>query len=638
MGQYFRFLAPAKRFAPNALLQGRIMPGIETLAAPRQMTSMAPAAPVPAASGVPPQIAQHLEKTFGGMQPQEEMQFAQLAQQLDQFRPEELQALLQILMYLRENKARYAQAVQELVAQGKIQPDDVPSQYEPVFFNTMINAVQKRMQGGQQGAPMPEPAAFAQGGLASLAQTMSAAGRNGDNMLAHITPTEARYLNRVSGPPTINPVTGLPEYSLFGSIGSFLKSAATVILPIALSATPLGPIAGAALGSGIASMINGGKPADALKAGLIGGATGAVLSGISGMLPADSAFKPFLPDVGAASGQGFMAGIQAGLPSGLGLSGNYAMERGFPQWMGGSGTKPMFPAAGASAAGETVPSPGTLYDNDVVQQGPLGADRSASVAAGTSETTPSTQLVQTTPSATAVPSSGEAASKPITSYLFPGSPSTSDVLASADYKSAVAAGMSPDKAFQVVSAKMEPSFLAKYGPTAALGIGAMALAGGFKTPKVQQPNVPQAADFQGPTAQQLLAANPEKYGVGNLNPYQYVQKNPNFSATSEVVASPSYTQMAAQRPVAQVPNLVDYYYGRQPVRAAEGGVMSAAAYKRAHGHLRGPGTGTSDSIPAKLSDGEFVMTAKAVRGAGNGDRMAGAKKMYQLMRELEKRG
>lgn len=32
----------------------------------------------------------------------------------------------------------------------------------------------------------------------------------------------------------------------------------------------------------------------------------------------------------------------------------------------------------------------------------------------------------------------------------------------------------------------------------------------------------------------------------------------------------------------------------------------------AGGHIRGPGTGTSDSIPAMLSDGEFVMRAKAV--------------------------
>ena len=34
------------------------------------------------------------------------------------------------------------------------------------------------------------------------------------------------------------------------------------------------------------------------------------------------------------------------------------------------------------------------------------------------------------------------------------------------------------------------------------------------------------------------------------------------------------------------------------------------------GESAGPGTGTSDDIPAMLSDGEFVMTAKATRGAG----------------------
>jgi hypothetical protein len=55
------------------------------------------------------------------------------------------------------------------------------------------------------------------------------------------------------------------------------------------------------------------------------------------------------------------------------------------------------------------------------------------------------------------------------------------------------------------------------------------------------------------------------------------------------------------------------------------------------GAIDGPGTGTSDSIPAKLSDGEFVMTAKAVRGAGNGDRKAGAKNMYDLMHKFERR-
>ena len=37
-----------------------------------------------------------------------------------------------------------------------------------------------------------------------------------------------------------------------------------------------------------------------------------------------------------------------------------------------------------------------------------------------------------------------------------------------------------------------------------------------------------------------------------------------------------------------------------------------------------------------LSDGEFVITAKAVKNAGNGDRRAGAQRMYAMMKSLEK--
>jgi hypothetical protein len=65
--------------------------------------------------------------------------------------------------------------------------------------------------------------------------------------------------------------------------------------------------------------------------------------------------------------------------------------------------------------------------------------------------------------------------------------------------------------------------------------------------------------------------------------------------------------------------------------AAKGGVMDL----QDGGESKGPGTGTSDSIPAMLSDGEFVMTAKAVRGAGGGDRREGARKMYEAMDRLE---
>ena len=70
-----------------------------------------------------------------------------------------------------------------------------------------------------------------------------------------------------------------------------------------------------------------------------------------------------------------------------------------------------------------------------------------------------------------------------------------------------------------------------------------------------------------------------------------------------------------------------------PVFANKGGVMDL----QQGGESKGPGTGTSDSIPAMLSDGEFVMTADAVRGAGGGDRREGAKKMYEAMDKLEAR-
>ena len=53
------------------------------------------------------------------------------------------------------------------------------------------------------------------------------------------------------------------------------------------------------------------------------------------------------------------------------------------------------------------------------------------------------------------------------------------------------------------------------------------------------------------------------------------------------------------------------------------------------GGVSGPGTGTSDSIDAKLSDGEFVMTAKAVENLGGGDRYEGARKMYGMMNMLD---
>lgn len=81
------------------------------------------------------------------------------------------------------------------------------------------------------------------------------------------------------------------------------------------------------------------------------------------------------------------------------------------------------------------------------------------------------------------------------------------------------------------------------------------------------------------------------------------------------------------------------YSEREPVLAANGGAMygqDKMSYDTPiTGEVSGPGSGTSDSVPARLSDGEFVLTAKSVRGAGAGDRDVGAARLYDMMAELE---
>ena len=101
-------------------------------------------------------------------------------------------------------------------------------------------------------------------------------------------------------------------------------------------------------------------------------------------------------------------------------------------------------------------------------------------------------------------------------------------------------------------------------------------------------------------------------------------------------------------------------YGGPVMAYAQGGAVAMANggeppidpanFPPMDGDINGPGTETSDDIPAMLSDGEFVMTAKAVRGAGgfdmatndssgivtltpNGDpgRESGTRIMYKLM-------
>ena len=162
----------------------------------------------------------------------------------------------------------------------------------------------------------------------------------------------------------------------------------------------------------------------------------------------------------------------------------------------------------------------------------------------------------------------------------------------------------------------DASFLRKYGPLTATGVGALAL--------LDEGDKPADMDM-GPTGRELYEADPQKYGFGTKfygdNPFY---QDPAFLARL-ANAQAMQTQAAGINPmmVAQNPQL----FGRtSPVMMNDGG------------EIIGPGTGTSDSIPAMLSHGEFVFTNDAVYGAGNGDREKGAKKMYALMKDLEKKG
>ena len=140
----------------------------------------------------------------------------------------------------------------------------------------------------------------------------------------------------------------------------------------------------------------------------------------------------------------------------------------------------------------------------------------------------------------------------------------------------------------------------KYGPLFAAGTGVMALAGGFdqKNPKVE--------------------------GGIDTNRYPPVRVGMPMSPGQ----LPNYFYPGYDPIIPEPPRYVPF---GNTQRAAQGGEM----FPRRTGQISGPGTGTSDDIPAMLSDGEFVMTADAVRGAGNGSRQQGVSRMYDMMRKFE---
>jgi len=198
---------------------------------------------------------------------------------------------------------------------------------------------------------------------------------------------------------------------------------------------------------------------------------------------------------------------------------------------------------------------------------------------------------------------GESISDVYSKYLSPSResimPSNTDIMKSAretaqgkyDTFKELGVNLSADKkqdilidALKTAKTDLAPSAFSKYAP-----LGGLSALGLYGLDKAGLPIFTVPEEQMGgpmPIGLDLLNQNPGKYGFQN-----FTGANP-------------------------------YYQGR--VQAADGG------------EIVGPGTATSDSIPAMLSDGEFVMNARAVQGAGGGDRKQGAKRMYQMMKKFEK--
>jgi hypothetical protein len=247
--------------------------------------------------------------------------------------------------------------------------------------------------------------------------------------------------------------------------------------------------------------------------------------------------------------------------------------------------------------------------------------------------------------------------------FLPSTPSPSDVIGSQEYKDLIAQGISPDKALDIASKSMSPGMLRTYGPAVAAGLGVMGLAGGFDQKQPEPTALQKDMDARLARDRAEIEANPgaytpkgmERFGIiynekgeiAGSRPFTPETVGPVGVAAKDYLADyappPSYNAPAnavgGGSSIYQPFNTASMYTNLMPPQyRADGGIASLArgGYPRRTGQISGPGTETSDSIPAMLSDGEFVMTAKAVRGAGKGNRLAGAKKMYALMHQLER--
>lgn len=553
-----------------------------------------------------------------------------------QLPPEVLDMLNTMVEEILDAPQDYPALREKYMAQGL--EDLLPPEFDPAFFGALNMAIdQIRGASPTAQAPMPSgvntvediftykpaaapasmpPEGFAQGGIASL-------GRNGDTMLAHITPDEAAMLRRRGGSGSINPATGLPEFfslkGAFKKLGSAVKKFASstvgkIVIGAALFAVSggaatalLGGYGSAAVAAGqgfIAgagtNLLAGGNLKDSLKAGAKGALTAGALKGIT---QGKSAFKA-IPKAVPAEVRDVVAGVKPGETT--------AFPAEVPTKL------PSTPLASQVA----TPAPTSEVSLQRGYTPPPIAQGVASIPANTISKTPG--FFESMKNV-ASPAEGTTRMGSLKDAFLPGKgPSVEDVLKSRNLTMDTASALDISKA-GITAKEMANNAIRQYAPIAAAGLGIMAATGGFDA---EQPEVPAGYEdmVKGISpGQKLLTEKPEQYGLrfGGVNTtYAY---NPAQYAMPYAPYAPPPTAPVGKRQGGGVASLMGYKEG------------SPDSYPRKTGHIAGPGTGTSDDVPAMLSDGEFVFTAKAVRAMGNGSRRAGAKRMYAMMKNLEGR-
>ena len=387
---------------------------------------------------------------------------------------------------------------------------------------------------------------------------------------------------------SINPRTGQAEFffkKFVRGVKKIVKAVAPIVVPLAVGfftgGMGMSLMTQGALSGGITSLIQGGNIKDAMKGALMGGAAAGIFSGAKGFM-----------DAKAGEGiQGFKSGFMKSAPKFISGGGEdfeqIFLNKGAPSEVGAGGAG----GAGAGGAGAGGAGAGGAGAGGAggAGAGAGGAGAGGAGAGGAGELTGYKKYLQQAKNVFYDPKKG------VSSFLPEGVSFTD------------ASGLAQEKAMALAA----KSGSIKLVPTIGAGLALAAPMGLYD--KIPEEELEDPYDGTSPSEDRLIA-NPERYRVG-------VPDVPYLRATMDDIAVPSQEQLLYEQ------------YLNQPQYAAAGGEMQN--FPRRNGYIAGRGTETSDSIPAMLSDGEFVMNARAVRGAGNGSREKGVRKMYDIMRAFE---